>query len=118
MEVQAMDLELGISLAECIEQAYEIAKKKGWFDKDIRPLEQHALIVREVSEATENVRGNVNCFYMDAQGKPQGEAVELADAVLRIMSYASHQGWDLERILLAKMKYNKTRPYRHGGKVL
>ena len=50
------------------------------------------------------------------KGKPEGEAAELADAVIRIMDYFESKGWDLEAVVLAKSAYNETRPYRHGGK--
>ena len=44
------------------------------------------------------------------------EAVELVDAVIRIADYFGSKGWDLEKIIKAKMSYNEGRPYRHGGK--
>lgn len=50
------------------------------------------------------------------ESKVEGEAVELADAVIRIMDYFGHKGWDLEKILEEKIRYNASRPYRHGGK--
>lgn len=50
--------------------------------------------------------------------KPEGEAVELADVVIRIMDYFGHRGWDLEQVIQDKHEYNKTRPYRHGGKIV
>jgi hypothetical protein len=48
--------------------------------------------------------------------KPEGELVELADAVIRIADYCESKGWDLEKALQLKMNYNDTRPFRHGGK--
>lgn len=35
-----------------------------------------------------------------------------------ILDWAERNGLDMEAILRAKHEYNKTRPYRHGGKVL
>jgi len=52
----------------------------------------------------------------DNTRKPEGEAVELADAVIRIMDYFESKGWDLEHVIELKHDYNKTRSYRHGGK--
>lgn len=46
--------------------------------------------------------------------KPEGWAVELADAVIRIADYCGHAGIDLESIIREKMEYNATRPYKHG----
>lgn len=113
----------------------EINKEKGWRDLDRRPLELHDLMHCEISEASEEVRKGMrpvykiccidvcekniltckekNCPYT----KPEGEAVELIDAVIRIMDYFDMNGWDFEEILKMKIEYNKTRSFRHGGKL-
>lgn len=48
--------------------------------------------------------------------KPEGVAVELADCIIRILDYCGHAGIDIEEAIRIKNEYNKTRPYRHGGK--
>ena len=48
--------------------------------------------------------------------KPEGVAVELCDAVMRIMDFLAFMGVDIEAVLVAKHEYNKGREYRHGGK--
>lgn len=48
--------------------------------------------------------------------KPEGVAVELADCMIRILDYCGHAGIDIEEAIRIKHEYNKTRPYRHGGK--
>lgn len=47
-------------------------------------------------------------------GKPEGIAVELADAVIRIADLCGALGIDLEEVIAKKMGYNESRPYRHG----
>lgn len=47
---------------------------------------------------------------------PESVAVELADCMIRILDYCGHDGIDIEEAIRIKHEYNKTRPYRHGGK--
>jgi len=90
-----------------------LAKEKGWYETERTPLEYHMLIVSEVAEATEAVRSGQPPTNT---GKPEGEMIELADAVIRIMDYFEYRGFDLEGAIRTKHEYNKTRPHRHGGK--
>ena len=118
------------------------AIKSGWWDKPRSPLEIHALIHSEISEATEEARKGTPPIYKSTEihtrdsvdehiitpdapewdsdywktEKPEGEAVELADALIRILDYAEYKGWDMKEIIDRKLNYNATRPYRHGGK--
>lgn len=46
--------------------------------------------------------------------KPEGVAVELADAVIRIADLCGHLGIDLDAVIEEKMAYNADRPYKHG----
>jgi NTP pyrophosphatase (non-canonical NTP hydrolase) len=102
--------------------SHSMAKKKGWWDSERSPLEIHMLIVSEIAEATEAARTDPSPFYFVATGKPgdpqkpEGEAVELVDAIIRIADYFGKKGWDLEEVVKAKLTYNATRPHRHGGK--
>ena len=48
--------------------------------------------------------------------KPEGIAVEMIDCVIRIFDFLSQNGIDIDKVMDLKMKYNETRPYRHGGK--
>lgn len=41
---------------------------------------------------------------------------ELADIMIRVMDLARYKKIDLESHILAKMRYNKTRQYKHGKK--
>lgn len=55
-----------------------------------------------------------SCKYRSR--KPEGVAVELADAVIRIADLCGHLGIDLEEVIEIKMAYNEGRPYKHGKK--
>jgi len=125
------------------ERAYKNCVRVGFRGKGVSepsPLEIHALIHSEIAEATEEIRNKKWAFYLkghDGEGndtpdfetiewqlskhpgaKPEGEAVEFADAIIRILETAYTKGWDMDAILEAKMSYNETRPYKHGGKKL
>ncbi len=49
-------------------------------------------------------------------GKPEGIPIELADVIIRILDYCAFAGIDIEEAIQIKHEYNKTRPYKHGGK--
>lgn len=98
-------------------EVHELAKQKGWYDTKRSPLEYHMLMVGEIAEASEEIRKNSDTMYWDGE-KPEGEFIELADAVIRIMDYFEYNNVSLELMLERKHRYNQTRPYRHGGKKL
>lgn len=50
--------------------------------------------------------------------KPEGIPSELADTVIRIADMCGFYGIDLQEAVEQKMRYNRTRPHRHGGKKL
>jgi len=106
-----------VKINEFVQKAHRMAVKKGWHETERTPLEIHALIHSEIAEATEDARSGASAFYAGKDGKPEGEAVELADAVIRIADYFGKKNWDLEAVIKKKMAYNASRPHRHGGKL-
>lgn len=49
--------------------------------------------------------------------QPSGVLIELADVIIRIADWCGQEGWELEEAVKLKMEWNKTRAYRHGGKL-
>lgn len=69
----------------------------------------------QVSKICDNV-GHPSGADTEGNCKPEGVAVELCDAVMRIMDFLAFMGVDIEAVLVAKHEYNKGREYRRGGK--
>ena len=120
------------------QEIHENAVSHGWWEEERGFPEVLALCHSELSEALEEYRDGkppiyaiTNCqacndeaytcdeikdTFNCIQAKPEGVAVELADCIIRILDYCGHADIDIETAIRAKMEYNKTRPYRHGGK--
>ncbi len=133
-----------MNLSEISKDAYETARSKGWHDKFATFGDRIALCHSELSEALEAFRAMDNDsydairqpIYRNTESgeltrdsghygierwvlhKPEGVASELADVIIRIADMCGLYGINIESAVREKMEFNKTRPYRHGGKQL
>ena len=106
-----------MTINEMVEQAHGMAMEKGWWDEDRGVGEAIALMHSELSEALEEARKGHDpdlVYYEKNSEKPEGVGVELADCVIRIADFCGRHNIDLEHIIDMKMKYNATRPTKHG----
>jgi len=127
---------------EIVEKAFEIlvresygtAKEKGWWEtidnleeSDLKEMvrglvfsQKKALCDDELSEVHEEFRNHgldpEKFIYLGEKGKPEGIAVEFADLFVRSFDMFGYFKIPIVKALLMKMEYNRTRPYRHGGK--
>ncbi len=60
----------------------------------------------------------VPCPGGTAGAKPEGIPSELADVVIRVAHFCGANGIDLAAAVREKVAFNKTRPFKHGGKKL
>lgn len=104
------------TLKEWQAEVHSLAKEKGWYAPAKSTVETYTLIASEIFEAIEDFRSEKPAYYLE-NDKPCGQAVEMADAVIRIMDYCEYRGWDLQKLIEEKHKYNKTRPHRHNKKL-
>lgn len=112
-----------MNIEDLMEEAHQCALEKGWWDGEDRPFgDQVTNFHAEISEAWEEYRTygmdpNFFIYLIPGSPKPEGLAVELADLLIRICDTCQRYNIPLVRALEEKMAYNKTRTYRHGGKI-
>lgn len=121
------------TIQELSQKINDNATAKGFWENGIDVPEKLMLIVSEISEAMEADRKSR--FVGDGPRMHEREFEspdqfiewfaanvkdtfedELADAAIRIFDLAFQMKIDLDYHILAKMKYNKNRPFMHGGK--
>lgn len=90
-----------------VQEAYAIAKSKGWHDEPVLISTSLALIHSEVSEALE----------ADRKGDRENFVEELADVCIRVFDLCGDLGVDLDAAIQKKMEQNRGRAYKHGGKL-
>lgn len=110
-----------MKLNDLAKRIHSDAKSMGWYDKGKTKTDVESLmmVVTELAEAVEELRNGHEPVYTYAESpKPEGWGVEIADAIIRLIDLAEYKGLDLESIIDQKLKYNLTRGYRHGGKLV
>jgi NTP pyrophosphatase (non-canonical NTP hydrolase) len=88
--------------------------RKGWWDEPNSNGKNFMLMVSELAEAME----------ADRYGNPPSNKIpsflgieeELADVIIRILDFAEYHDFDVIEAMRAKVVYNRTREYKHGGK--
>lgn len=127
------------ALADMQVEVFTNNVEKGWYDDTRTFGDEIALLHSEASEAldyyrkigltsrTDPVQHHRACQlqeYKDGSctcgvvGKPTDVASEFADVFIRLLDIAHRYSVDLEFEYERKMAYNRTRPYKHGGRAI
>jgi hypothetical protein len=116
------------SLEEMQAEVKEVNLAHGWFDEPVPFAQACMLMVSEIAEAYEAYRGHgledftahqcADAPYLPPgkPAKPEGVGSEFADTFIRLLDNCEKFGIDLRAEYERKVAYNRTRPYRHGGK--
>jgi NTP pyrophosphatase (non-canonical NTP hydrolase) len=111
-----------MKINDAVQSAYNNAKEHGWHDEPRTVGDLICLMHSELSEALEEHRNGhkpEHIYYNENKpSKPEGIPIELADCIIRIFDFCGKYNIDLQNAIEEKMEYNKTRPYRHGNKVV
>jgi len=110
------------AINEAAAEIANIAVSKGWEDMEESDSEIVKTFIAnahgEVSELWESFRRKTLHQQCDKETSQSlsCEEEELADLVIRALHFARRRGINIGRAIQIKSDYNKSRPYRHGGK--
>lgn len=104
------------ALSELAAAVHQVNVDNGWWEAERNDGECIALMHSELSEALEGVRHN----NPPSEHIPAFSAVEeeMADTVIRVLDYCHGKNHRLGLAIIAKLAYNRTRGYHHGGKTI
>ena len=101
-------------LSEALEE-YRAKRPMVWFTCTEGDFQHHPCDPADIHDCR-NFGHEAECPYRSA--KPEGIAIEMIDCLIRILDWCGRHDIDVDTLLAMKHEYNKTRPYKHGGKQL
>jgi NTP pyrophosphatase (non-canonical NTP hydrolase) len=96
---------------ELADRIHTVNKEKGFWANDRNVGEMLMLVTSELGEALEAHRKNKKDDHLPQY---EGLHVEIADAIIRLLDMSAGLGININKIILDKLEYNKSRPRLHG----
>jgi NTP pyrophosphatase (non-canonical NTP hydrolase) len=94
----------------CVEAGTEAEEEL----EDLEKIKRLFLMITEVCEAGEGIRKRIGASEHIPEYTNLEE--EMADTVIRVMDFCAGNGLLLGSAIKAKLEFNRTRGYKHGGK--
>jgi len=109
------------SLNELAKEFWQVSADHGFHDEGPDGANN------DISAFVANLHGEISEFWeayrKDTLDKKCDKSIELtcaeeelSDIIIRTLEYGQQLGLDMDRAVTIKNEYNKTRPWRHGGK--
>ena len=110
---------MAVDINDISKTIHTVAVDKGWWDTPRSFGDVMMMIVTECAEAVEHYREGKELnklWYEDT--KPDGVPAEMADIIIRVLDACVQYDINIEESLVEKVRYNESRTYRHGNKLL
>lgn len=102
-------------------QTKKMEKQMNELQVTIIPAQISANLAEIKAELLENLKQydiEVTIETLPEAKKMATDLNKLADVVIRLLDICGYLNIDLEAAIIEKMRFNESRPYRHGGKKL
>jgi NTP pyrophosphatase (non-canonical NTP hydrolase) len=104
------------ALDNLADDCHFIAKQRGWLSEETQrnPLVLLALITSEVGEMVDAFRKPGPSEHCPELSNTEEEA---ADIIIRVLQMCAEHNLKIGDAVASKMAFNRTRPWKHGGKL-